>query len=223
VDAIIAEVSDIVKQTRNHPSVIIYSGGEEILYTQSDSESDWDLQLITELGRAIAPLHNVHWVPTCPLSWPNVQGMFKPNESIHAHTPHYSPGRVMMEDYYPSLDYAYIPELAISSCPSAESIRKFIPEDELWPPEPSWGYHWADLDIRFTIRDGQLYAIALGWPESGILPVKSLSSVKYNGEIKSIELIGHESELTWEQNNAALEIQLPDNKPCEHAFVFKIN
>lgn len=147
VDAIIAELSDIVKQTRNHPSVTIYSGGEEILYTQSDSESDWDLQLITEIGRALEPLHTQHWVPTCPLSYPNRQGLFKPNESIHAHTPHYSPGRVMMEDYYPSLDYAYVPELAISSCPSAESIRKFIPEDELWPPGPSWGYHWADLDI----------------------------------------------------------------------------
>jgi len=53
----------------------------------------------------------------------------------------------MLEDYYTSLEYAYIPELAISSCPSAASIRKFIPEDELWPPGPSWGYHWADLDI----------------------------------------------------------------------------
>ena len=35
----------------------------------------------------------------------------------------------------------------VTSCPSVESIRKFIPEDELWPPKPSWGYHWADLDI----------------------------------------------------------------------------
>lgn len=147
VDAIISEVTDIVKQTRNHPSVIVYSGGEEILYTRSDSESDWDLQLITELGRAIDPYHNIHWVPTCPLSYPNVQGVFKPNESIHAHTPHYSPGTVMMEEYYTSLDYAYVPELAISSCPSAESVKKFIPEDDLWPPGPSWGYHWADLDI----------------------------------------------------------------------------
>jgi beta-mannosidase len=28
-----------------------------------------------------------------------------------------------------------------------ESLRKFIPPDELWPPGPSWGYHWADLDV----------------------------------------------------------------------------
>ena len=26
-------------------------------------------------------------------------------------------------------------------------LYEFIPEDELWPPGPSWGYHWADLDV----------------------------------------------------------------------------
>jgi alpha-L-fucosidase len=82
---------------------------------------------------------------------------------------------------------------------------------------------FSDKDIRFTTRDGQLYAIALGWPVSGILPVKSLSSVKYNGKIKHLELIGHDSELTWKQTPQALEIHLPAQKPCDHAFVFKIN
>jgi beta-mannosidase len=53
----------------------------------------------------------------------------------------------MMEEYYTGLEYAFVPELAITSCPSVESIKKFIPEGDLWPPGPSWGYHWADLDI----------------------------------------------------------------------------
>lgn len=82
---------------------------------------------------------------------------------------------------------------------------------------------FGDEDIRFTTRDGQLYAIALGWPESGILPIKSLSISRYNGKIKSIELIGHETPLSWKQNDTALVVELPANKPCKHAFVFKIN
>ncbi|WP_372772498.1 alpha-L-fucosidase C-terminal domain-containing protein [Mangrovibacterium sp.] len=82
---------------------------------------------------------------------------------------------------------------------------------------------FGDEDIRFTTRDGQLYAIALGWPETGILPIKSLSSTLYNVKIKSVELIGHSDTLEWEQNKSALEIQLPKAKPCEYAFVFKIN
>jgi alpha-L-fucosidase len=82
---------------------------------------------------------------------------------------------------------------------------------------------FTDEDIRFTTRDGELYAIALGWPESGILPIKSLSLSAYNVEIKSVELIGFDGDLKWDRTDTALEINLPENKPCEHAFVFKIN
>jgi len=53
----------------------------------------------------------------------------------------------LMENYVSTWDYAVIPEFAISSAPCAESIRKFIPPEDLWPPGPSWGYHWADLDV----------------------------------------------------------------------------
>jgi beta-mannosidase len=147
IEKIFDESIDIVKQVRNNPSVIFLSGGEEILYTKSDDDSDFFLQLIKELERVVAPYHAIQWVPTCPLSWPNVQRVFKPRESIHAHGPHYGAGFMMLEDYYSKLEYAFVPELAITSCPSAESIRKFIPEDEVWPPGPGWGYHWADLDI----------------------------------------------------------------------------
>ena len=51
-----------------------------------------------------------------------------------------------MEEYYPALDCAIIPELTAASAPSVESLRRFIPEEELWPMGPSWAYHWADID-----------------------------------------------------------------------------
>ena len=82
---------------------------------------------------------------------------------------------------------------------------------------------FCDQDIRFTTREGQLYAIALGWPKSGELRIKSLSTSLYNAKIKSVELIGHKDKLKWIRNVDALTIYLPDAKPCEHAFVFKIN
>lgn len=52
-----------------------------------------------------------------------------------------------MEDYYPNLDYAIIPELTAASAPNIDSLKKFIPSDELWPMGPSWGYHAADIDV----------------------------------------------------------------------------
>ncbi|WP_068473004.1 alpha-L-fucosidase [Saccharicrinis aurantiacus] len=82
---------------------------------------------------------------------------------------------------------------------------------------------FSDQDIRFTTRDGQLYAIALGWPESGILPIKALGAASFSDEIKKIELIGHKGEIKFERKQLSLEIHLPDTKPCENAYVFRIN
>ena len=82
---------------------------------------------------------------------------------------------------------------------------------------------FGDQDIRFTTRNGQLYAIALGWPGTGVLPIKSLGSSYYNGKIESVELIGSESKIAFKHTKNALELQLPGTKPCEPAFVFKIN
>ena len=146
-EAVFNEAISVIKQKRNYPCLVLIEGGEEILYTSSDSESESRLQFVNELGEAIRPYTSLHYIPTSPLSDGNGQKLgFKPNESIHAHGLFYSLGRFIMEEYYPTLDYAAIPELAISSCPNVESIKKFIPKEELWPPGPSWGYHWADLN-----------------------------------------------------------------------------
>ena len=142
------EAISVLKQKRNYPCLVFLEGAEEILYTSSDSASELNIQFVNELGEALKPYTNLHYIPTSPLSDHNGQKVgFKTNESIHAHRPHYGLGMLLMEEYYPTLDYAAIPELAITSCPNVESIKKFIPEDELWPPGPSWGYHWADLDV----------------------------------------------------------------------------
>lgn len=147
-DAVFAEALAMLKRLRNHPCMIIIEGGEEMFYHPSADEREHGLRFVTELGEFIKPHSKLHYIPSSPLSDKRGQSLgFKTNESKHTHVPHYSPGKYFMEEYYPGEDYAAIPELAISSCANVESIKKFIPEDELWPPGPSWGYHWADLDI----------------------------------------------------------------------------
>lgn len=98
------------------------------------------------------------------------------------------------------------------------------------PTETKVG-HLADMqfdgfgneDIRFTTRDEQLYAIALGWPDDGTLEIGSLSDTRYNTEIKSVEMIGHKGKLKFEKTQDAFVIHFPEDKPCEHAFVLKLN
>lgn len=142
------EVICATKQRRNHPCNIIIEGSEEILFINSQKQRKFQWNFVVELGDTLKKYTDLHYIPTSPLSSHHSKFLgLKDHESAHPHGVHYSAGRFFMEDYYPKQNYAAIPELAVTSCPSVESIRKFIPEDELWPPKPSWGYHWADLDI----------------------------------------------------------------------------
>jgi beta-mannosidase len=150
-DAVFTEAIASVKEQRNHPCLVLLEGSEELFMTASDPEHN--LQFVTELGEAIKPYTPLHYIPSSPLS--DEVGLklgFKPNESFHANDLFYGEGEFVMEEYFPSLDYAVIPELAISSCPNIRSIKKFIPEEEIWPPGPSWGHHWTDFDALRTLN-----------------------------------------------------------------------
>lgn len=75
-------------------------------------------------------------------------------------------------------------------------------------------------DIRFTVKGGTLYAIVLAWPENRKLVVRSLA--KGAALVGSVSLLGHDGRLEWKQTARGLEVRLPDEKPCDHAFVLKI-
>ena len=80
-------------------------------------------------------------------------------------------------------------------------------------------------DIRFTTKGNQLYATTLGWPENGKLVIKSLATTKdYLKEpVEKVKLLGCKDKLQFTQTSKGLEITLPSKKPCDYAFVFKIN
>ncbi len=148
---VFSEAIAVVKQIRNHPCLVILEGGEEIFMTAANRPHN--LRFMEELGEAIRPHHRLQYIPASPLSDDVSQSLgFKPKESYHANDLFYGEGEMVMETYFPSLDFAVIPELAISSCPNVESIKRFIPEQELWPPGSSWGHHWADFDVFRTLN-----------------------------------------------------------------------
>ena len=85
-------------------------------------------------------------------------------------------------------------------------------------------FSYSYKDIRFTTKGSALYALALGWPESGTLVIKSLakSSPLAAGKVSDVRLLGYEGKLEWTQNESGLSIKLPKEKPCQHAFALKI-
>jgi alpha-L-fucosidase len=87
------------------------------------------------------------------------------------------------------------------------------------------GKPFTSEDIRFTARGDTLYATALAWPEKGRLVIKSLAagSALTKSTIKNVELLGSKAKLKWTRNASGLAIQLPQEKPGDFAFAFKIS
>ena len=78
-------------------------------------------------------------------------------------------------------------------------------------------------DFRFTQKDNVLYAICLGVPQ-GDVKIRSLGSRGrlYEGDIRSIELLGSDETLRYQHNELDVTIQIPSTFTGKHACVFKI-
>lgn len=125
----------------------MWMGGEEVYFTEAHVESG-NKQLMEYIGEVTHQLTNTPYADASPLSSREAIRMgYATKESMHANSHYYAAGAIFMEDYYPNLDYAIIPELTAASAPNIDSLKKFIPSDELWPMGPSWGYHAADIDV----------------------------------------------------------------------------
>ncbi len=86
---------------------------------------------------------------------------------------------------------------------------------------------YTPKDIRYTrSKDGAtLYAIALGWPEDRL--VLTAVQVDSKADAASVTLLGHDKPLAYSVGDKKqLVIELPKlgekERPCQHAFAFKL-
>lgn len=78
-------------------------------------------------------------------------------------------------------------------------------------------------DLRFTAKGNTLYATVLAWPGKEVT-VRSLakSTGLSEGEVTGVALLGHEGKVAWARTDAGLVVEMPERKPCEHAYTLKI-
>ena len=83
--------------------------------------------------------------------------------------------------------------------------------------------NYTSSDIRFTqSKDGRvLYAIAFGSPDDNQIVVRSLASAA--GKISEVALLGHTGKLDWQQTSDGLVVKMPETRPCDLAYAFKIS
>jgi alpha-L-fucosidase len=111
--------------------------------------------------------------------------------------------------------YGTRPWTVFGEGPTTNSASKVMGSDrQTYTPE----------DIRFTWKNGALYAIALGWPDGGKLTVHTLwkGTPYFPGRIKQVRLLGSAAEIGWTQTRDGLVLQLPGQRPNDIAYVFKI-
>ncbi len=147
VNAVLHSCGEIVRERRNHPCNIFWMGGEEVFFSEAQVRSH-NKRLMKEIGLYIKRYTDIPYADASMMSSPPAVKLgYKTKECLHLNGHYYAAGRTLMEDYFPKFDCTIVPELCGASAPCVESLKKFIPEDELWPIGPSWGYLMANLDI----------------------------------------------------------------------------
>ena len=85
---------------------------------------------------------------------------------------------------------------------------------------------YTPRDIRYTRSkdDKTLYAIVLGWPESGEVVIESLGTrlALYPDAIKQVEWLGSGEPVQWSRDVDGLKAKTPSDRPCQHACTLKI-
>jgi alpha-L-fucosidase len=77
-------------------------------------------------------------------------------------------------------------------------------------------------DIRFTQKDGSLYAIFMNSPEGDQLVIESLGADKpHSLDIKEVELLPSGEKLDWRKEKEGLFVELK-KKPEDKIFALKL-
>jgi alpha-L-fucosidase len=84
-------------------------------------------------------------------------------------------------------------------------------------------YKFNSKDIRFTTKDGFLYAFCLGTPAGDIKIMSLGKNSRYkSGAIKSVKMLGSDIKVKWSQEADAMVIKKPSKLPKWPVIGFRI-
>jgi len=125
LDLVEAEASAIVRDLRNHACLALWCGGNEF-------SPQRNAPLVATLERVVQRED-----PTRP---------FLPASPVEGDSHNWG----VWHHFEPPLAYrrdsaSFASEFGLQAAPTVESLRRFIPQEDLWPPGAAWVYHGADL------------------------------------------------------------------------------
>jgi beta-mannosidase len=127
------ECMAIVRQLRNHPSLVLWCGGNEYSPVRNRKLVE-TLKVVLTANDGTRPFKEVSPGFGDRHNWRVWHGK--------ANLRHYRRDEAQ-----------FASEFGLSSVPDLASLQKFVPAEHLWPPGESWQYHNAELDkLRLYAR-----------------------------------------------------------------------
>ena len=143
------EATAIVRKLRNHPSIVLWAGDNEVdqLLASARCRISTSENLITrEVLPHVVALNDVGkpYLPSSPYISEAVFLAGPKNICSEDHL--WGPRDYFKSDYYKDSNAHFISEIGYHGCPSLESIKKFITPEHVWPyhDNPEWILHSSD-------------------------------------------------------------------------------
>ena len=152
-DLIEQEAVSIVKKLRNHPSILLWAGDNEVdeRYTglgyadESNNRNDITRDILPRVIRNHDPYRKfLPSSPYIPEGFPRYAVPEQHNWGARAY---------FKDDFYKHTRAHFISECGYHGCPSPATLREFLPEDRLWPwHNDSWDTH--NTEYLHNVRRG---------------------------------------------------------------------
>ena len=167
LDMIAPEIEFVIKQCRNHPSLVLWAGDNEcdFAFSWAGTRRDPNNNVITR--KLIPDLLRIHdftrpYLPSSPYMDEHAYKTGAPISEDHL----WGPRDYFKGDYYKNTVCHFASETGYHGCPSPKSLEQFMTKETLWPifdengiPGKEWLVHAACM--RADMSDPYAYRIGL--------------------------------------------------------------
>ncbi len=141
-----AEATAVVKKLRNHPSLLLWAGDNEVDESCIAQGFATEENRYNELTRVVLPrvvrMHDPYrfFLPSSPYIPAGIPRYMVPEQH------NWGARAYFKDDFYKHSTAHFISECGYHGCPAVSSLRKYIPEKELnrWLHNPVWDAHNTD-------------------------------------------------------------------------------
>lgn len=148
------EAAAVIIKLRNHPSILLWAGDNEVdaMYYQFGYNLPHvrNNRISREVLPRAAAMHDPfrYFLPSSPYIPLTVSGDLNVPEQHN-----WGPRDYYKGDFYRHSSAHFISEIGYHGCPSVSSLKRFIPQDDLWPiTNDSWDAHNTEYTLMIRNR-----------------------------------------------------------------------